>query len=72
MINLSNIFACCHNCEKRELGCHSCCEEYITAKENLDKIKESLVDPSEIYLRKTFYQRLNISSAYNYQYNDIN
>lgn len=32
------IKAPCHNCDKRKLGCHSCCEEYISFRNNRDKL----------------------------------
>lgn len=31
---------CCKDCEKREVGCHSTCEEYIRQSEETKKINE--------------------------------
>lgn len=38
-------FKCCKNCvaPKRHAGCHSTCEEYLTAREKHDKIREKMV-----------------------------
>jgi hypothetical protein len=29
---MKNTFECCHNCERRHIGCHADCQEYLTAK----------------------------------------
>ena len=29
----------CMNCKKRELGCHSSCEEYLNYKAEIERIK---------------------------------
>ena len=29
----------CKNCDKRSIGCHTTCKEYIEFREELDKIK---------------------------------
>lgn len=46
----------CHNCPRREIGCHSTCEDYIRERENLDKenlkIKKAMWKESEIVSRK--------------------
>lgn len=34
--------SCCRYCEERELGCHSKCEKYITAKAEHDRINEEM------------------------------
>lgn len=33
---------CCYKCEKRHMGCHADCEDYLKAKEELAEIKEKL------------------------------
>lgn len=52
---------CCKNCvpPKRHVGCHSTCETYIKAKEEykkekdeLDKIKRTRMDMTEVMLKR--------------------
>ena len=31
----------CKNCDKRQVGCHSSCEEYIAFKKYLDEVKKA-------------------------------
>ena len=33
---------CCHNCQKRHMGCHADCADYLKAKERLAKIKDEM------------------------------
>ena len=32
----------CYKCEKRAVGCHSCCELYLEAKEKAEEDKERI------------------------------
>lgn len=34
----------CKGCEKREVGCHAKCSDYLSFREQLDKIKEEKYD----------------------------
>ena len=31
-------FHCCKDCQKRQIGCHATCEEYITSKQERDRL----------------------------------
>ena len=33
---------CCHNCQERQLGCHSTCKKYISEKAEDEKRKEKI------------------------------
>ena len=35
-----NYIKCCHNCEKREVGCHSWCEAYKEERAKLDALNQ--------------------------------
>lgn len=34
------LITCCKDCEKRQIGCHSTCEEYIAQAKRLKKERE--------------------------------
>lgn len=34
------VFMVCKNCNKRKIGCHSVCKEYIAEKEQIDRRNE--------------------------------
>lgn len=36
-------FTCCYRCEKREVGCHSTCEDYLKLKEEADTAREQRI-----------------------------
>lgn len=43
---------CCFNCEKRQIGCHGNCEEYIEyQKDNEIERKETHKDTEERYFK---------------------
>ena len=43
---------CCFNCEKREVGCHSTCKDYIDYKKaNSLELKELHKNNEEIYFK---------------------
>lgn len=46
---------CCYNCTKRELGCHSKCEDYISYKNKNDELREKYRDFSVL----TNYSKVN-------------
>ena len=33
-------FHCCKDCQKREVGCHGSCEEYLESKQGRDRLIE--------------------------------
>lgn len=38
---------CCKGCERRHVGCHSECKEYIHAKKEHDKVKHDIEQEME-------------------------
>ena len=40
---------CCKGCEKREVGCHSKCPEYIAARETCNAIREKKLQEQELH-----------------------
>lgn len=38
---------CCLNCKKRHMGCHADCIDYLSAKEELARIKEQMQNESK-------------------------
>ena len=39
---MSDAKAPCKNCDKREIGCHSSCRDYISYKEKADALREKI------------------------------
>ena len=35
-------FECCHHCEKRFIGCHATCKDYIITKSDYEKVCEHI------------------------------
>ena len=48
----------CKNCEKRVLGCHSTCEEYLAYKKSVGEVKEKRREARQyhIYMSERFKQ----------------
>ncbi len=46
MITRNNI-TCCNGCPKREIGCHSGCEDYIAQKKEMDESKAFIREARE-------------------------
>lgn len=44
--------SCCKGCEKRSIGCHSSCEDYIDYREELEQIKQIRNSRNAIYNHK--------------------
>ena len=46
----------CKNCERRELGCHDNCPDYLTYRAELDEVNRQKREQNALEQRVTSYQ----------------